>query len=79
MPAAADPSAGPPSLDSQVILNVPKSGRPVNTTEQDDSISDDVIYKDAVGDVSLDGQDHALAPSTNLNIELHSDPVQLGF
>jgi len=75
---AADPASTPPDFTALPIMNVPKTGRPVNTTEYDDSISDDVIYKDAVGDLKVNGTDHGLTPGTDLSVELHSDAVQLG-
>jgi len=73
-----DPSAHPPAEEGLEILNAPKSGRGVNVTEYDSGISSDIIYKDSLGDVNINGASHSLPPTSNIQIELHSDPVLLG-
>jgi lysophospholipase L1-like esterase len=73
-----DPDADAPSTDGLEILDAPHSGRPTNTTEYDDRISDDLAYKGVPLDVSINGAAHSLPAGTNLSVELHTTVVDLG-
>jgi len=78
MPASADLSAAPPAEAGQPILDEPQSGRAINVTQYDPGISDDVIYKGSLGNISVNGIDHSLPGGSTLQASLHSDPVVLG-
>lgn len=75
---AANLNSAPPTETGLAILSTAQSGRVVNITEYDPSISDDVIYKGSLGNVSIDGLDHSLPPANVFQASLHSNPVALG-
>ena len=75
---APDTNAGIPNSGGLEILNAPHSGRPVNTTEFDQLISDDLAYRDVPFNISIDGARHALPANASLTAELHSSPTNLG-
>jgi hypothetical protein len=79
MPADADLSATPPAEAGQPILDEPQTGRAVNVTQYDPGISDDVIYKGSLGNVSVSGIGHSLPGGSTLQASLHSDSVALGL
>jgi lysophospholipase L1-like esterase len=78
MPESADLSSSPPDKAHLPILGVPGSGRSVNVSEYDPGISDDIIYKDSLSGISVNGIKHSLPANNNLQVVLHSDPVALG-
>jgi hypothetical protein len=75
---SANPSLTLPSSDGLEILNAARSGRAIKTIEYDPSLSDDLAFRQTPIDISISGAEHALAPSTVLSAEIHSDPVPLG-
>jgi lysophospholipase L1-like esterase len=75
---APDPNASLASVDSSDILNVPHSGRSINTTEYDPGISADLAFRGAAADVNIKGSDHLMSSGVTFKTELHSDPIVLG-
>lgn len=76
---APNPSAVPPSeLGGLPILQVPASGRTVNISSYDDSLTSGTVFMGAKTTISVPGQGFSLKPNTNYGAELHSAPVNLG-
>jgi hypothetical protein len=71
-------SASPTDIDSSDILNVPHSGRQVNTTQYDPGMSADLAFRGTAASVNIKGSDHLMSAGTTFKAELHSDPVALG-
>jgi lysophospholipase L1-like esterase len=74
----ADMAAAPPAETGQPILDAPRSGRTVNVTEYDNSLTSGSAYRGTAMDISIIGTDHALAAGTTLQAQLHSNPLNLG-
>ena len=70
---AAEPTAAPPDESGLAILDAPHSGRTVNITEYDPSLSADSANQGGALDISVDGGAHALAPGSSLQAKLHSE------
>jgi lysophospholipase L1-like esterase len=73
-----NPSASPADVDSSDILNVPHSGRQVNTTQYDPGMSADLAYRGTPINVNITGSNHLISSGTTFKAELHSDPINLG-
>ncbi len=75
---APDPNSTVPPTDGLEILNAPRSGRPVNTTEYDPNMSADLAYRSTPVDINISGAEHSLSSNTSLSAEVHSEPISLG-
>lgn len=71
-------SAAPPTTSGLDILNLPHSGRQINTTEYDPGMSADLAYRGTAMGVNIDGSAHLMTSGSSLQAELHSDPIALG-
>jgi hypothetical protein len=77
MPTASAAAAAP-GYDGLPILNMPKSGRQIRTTEFDPGLAPDLVYRGTAATIAMSGSDHALAAGATLQAELHSTPLSLG-
>jgi lysophospholipase L1-like esterase len=71
--------AVPPAENGLEILNATLSGRAINVASFDDSIADNLVYKQAWWNISVEGVKYALKPlASGFRAVLQSEPVGLG-
>ena len=76
---AADSTSQPPDESEQDILNAPKSGRPLNGLNYDDSITNNVLYRSGAWSITLkSGGFLFVKPISKVKAVLNSTPLDLG-
>lgn len=74
-----DVNALPPAItDDLPILNVPRTGREIREISAAPEATPDLAITGRLQNVTLDGNQYALAGNTSYQLELHSDPIMLG-